>query len=83
MSSCVSKGELELALKQLNIALENGFKDSKVILMAYTGGETVGDFNGRYNGLLLMAHPTDPSLDWGHTNHPEWHKFENGEIVDI
>ena len=82
MNSCVSKEELELALKQLNIAIENGFKDSKAVLRVYTGGETLSDFNSRYNSIILKAHPTDENLDWGSTNHPEWFKFVDGKLVD-
>ena len=83
MKFCVTKQELEKALAMVNQAVENGFENTLAVMRIYTGGETLDDFLAKSDGIILKAHPTDPNLNWGHTNHPEWQKYVNGECVDI
>lgn len=82
MSFCVTHEELKKALKLINEAIKNGYKDSLAVLQIYgTGGGSLGDFIGRSTGVVLKAHPTNPNKNFGYTNHPEWEKYINGKSI--
>jgi len=83
MEICISKAELLKALEKLEVAEGNGFTHSLAVIKIYTGGETISDFLGRYDSLILKAHPTDPKLNCGRDSYPEWYKFVDGKIVEV
>jgi hypothetical protein len=81
MTFCITKEELEKALSLINIAIESGFKDSLAVLKIYTGGETITDFLAKSPGtVILKAHPTDGSKNWGQLD-PSWFEYENGKCI--
>ena len=82
MDFCISKEQLEKALEQLEVARENGFKDSLVVLKVYTEGETDSNFLSRYDSVILKAHPTNPNFNWGRMWDLDWQRFENGRFVN-
>ena len=82
MEVCITKAELEKALQELNKAIENGFVDSIAILQLYQGGTSVSDCMVQANGVILKAHPSDGSKNWGRTN-PEWYKYIDGKCVEV
>jgi hypothetical protein len=80
---CLTREELLTALKQLDIAHENGFKHSLAIVQLVQAGECVDKFIAKYDSLILKAHPTNPSKDWGRCNNPEWYKMVRGKCVEV
>lgn len=79
---CLTRAELLKALKQLDIARENGFKHSLVIIRLKKAGVCVDEFVAEYDSLILKSHPTNLNKDWGRCNNPEWYELKNGQCVD-
>lgn len=88
MNFYISKAELEKALKELDVASENGFTDSQAIfelarvdkedqfsrIVRLDDSEFTGD-------VILRSHPTDPSQNWGRNCRVSEYKLVDGKCV--
>lgn len=63
-----SRAVLEQALADLDHAAEKGYEHCVVILKIVSAGDSISDTVVGYDRqILLKAHPTNGSFDWGNT----------------
>lgn len=83
MDVSITEAELRKALTELEVAKERGFKHSVAILHIFQAGEMIDDNKVRYDSLILKAHPTKPSKDWGRCHDPREVRLINGQCEQV
>ncbi len=87
MNFYISRAELEKALKELDVASENGFTESQAIFeLARVNKEDqfskiVHLDDSEFTGVILRAHATDPSKNWGRVSRASHYKLVDGKCV--
>jgi len=76
MEHCVDVEELKKATAVLAQARSYGFSHSLAIFKLVKAGPTVSDFRVRFENIILQAHPTDESRQWGRAD-----KSMHGQII--
>lgn len=79
----VNEEELRKALAKVELAKKNGFTHSVAVFGITEAGRNIEAVKAEHQGMILKAHPTDPKLNWGRNDHPEWYRCVNGEVKDI
>lgn len=85
MEVCINAEQLRKALEQIEIAEKNGFEACLSIFTITKAGRCVSDCLAEHEGLILRAHPTDLSLDWGRICNQfiDDYLFIEGKLVDL
>lgn len=77
----IPRAELEKALEKLKLVEKNGFPHSDAVFEMVSVGRSISDSQAKFETVILKAHPTDPSKDWGCVTGYEDVVLANGEFV--
>ena len=76
--------ELKKAMAVIEKAKSAGFFYCEPIFSLISGGKNLHDCVMEYDGIIVRAHPTDPSLNWGRNNYMiENYQFKDGKLYHI
>lgn len=83
MDVCINAEQLRKALKEIEIAEENGYGYSLAVLRLATAGRMLDECTVEFDGLVVKGHPTDGHFHFGRSSHHRYSKLVDGEILEL
>jgi hypothetical protein len=84
MEFCIKAKELRNALKEIEIAENNGFHYCLAVFTMISVGRSLDENLAEYHDIVEKAHPTDDTLDWGcGQGVTKTHKFRKAGLIPL